>query len=33
MTRLGIVLGLVIAARNEENILAALKIECLFIIS
>ena len=29
MTRLGIVLGLVMEARNEENILGALKIECL----
>ena len=29
MTRLGIVLGLVIEALNEENMLGALKIECL----
>ena len=29
MTRLVIVLGLVIEALNEENILDALKIECL----
>ena len=28
MTRLAIVLGLVIEALNEENILGALKIEC-----